>query len=325
VPPSVFRRSVLGLFACSLGAVSLLAAPLSAADASPPVVLRVSSSPDDDATPVLWAEKTGLFRQAGLDVTITPAGNGATVTAAVMVGALEIGKSSMLPIVLAHARGLPLTIVAPGGLHLSPIESGILVPRDSPIRNAHDLEGKIVSVPALNDLQWLSAHAWIDQNGGNSKNVQFVEEPGSSVGVALDAGRIAAGTLANPIYGQDMATGRYRTLGQPVDAIGKRFMISAWFANVNFVAKNPDAVRKFGEIMVRAEAYVAAHHDETVDLIAKFSGVEPATIRAQPRSAYATSLDPALVQPMIDTAARYGSIPSRFDAAELISSSAYRK
>jgi ABC-type nitrate/sulfonate/bicarbonate transport system substrate-binding protein len=102
-------------------------------------------------------------------------------------------------------------------------------------------------------------------------------------------------------------------------------MISAWFANVGFVAKNADAVRKFGEIMLRAEAYVAAHHDETVDLIANFSGVEAATIRAQPRSAYAPSLDPVLIQPMIDTAARYGSIPSRFDARELISSYAYRK
>ena len=320
----ILRRSVLGVLAVALGVLSP-ALRLSAADAPAPMVLRVSSAPDDDLTPVLWADKAGLFRQAGLAVVVTRASNGAAVAAAVVGGALDIGKSSILPIVLAHARNVPLTIVAPGGLHHSPLENGILVARDSPIRTAHDLEGKVVSVPALNDLQWLSMQAWIDANGGNSKRVSFVEAPGTSVGLALDAGRIAAGTLANPVFGQDMATGRYRNIGQPLEAIAKTLMISAWFANVDFVAKNGDAVKKFGEIMNRAEAYVGAHPDETAPLIAAFSGIDPATIRALPRSAYPATLEPALVQPLIDTAAKYGSIPAPFDARELFSQYAYRK
>ncbi len=319
-----YRRIALSLMAVSLVVVTP-AQRLSAADAPGPVVLRVSSAPDDDLTPVLWADKAGLFRQAGLSVIVTRASNGAAVAAAVVGGALDIGKSSILPIVLAHARNVPLTIVAPGGLHHSPLENGLLVARDSSVRTARDLEGKVVSVPALNDLQWLSMQAWIDANGGNSKRVSFVEAPGTAVGLALDAGRIAAGTLANPVFGQDMATGRYRNIGNPLEAVAKTLMISAWFANADFVAKNGDTVRKFGEIMNRAEAYVGTHPEETAPLIAAFSGIDPATIRALPRSAYPSTLDPALVQPLIDVAAKYGSIPAAFDARELFSPSAYRK
>jgi hypothetical protein len=36
-------------------------------------------------------------------------------------------------------------------------------------------------------------------------------------------------------------------------------------------------------------------------------------------------LDPSLIQPLIDTAAKYGSIPAAFEARELFSPYAYRK
>ena len=316
------RNRLLGVFL----AVAALLLGTVAADAPAPILLRIASAPDDDVTPILWADKAGLFRAAGIAVEVTSTRSGATVATGVVSGAIEIGKSSLLPIVLAHARGLPLTIIAQGSLYqTTTLQSGLLVLRDSPIRSARDLEGKTVSVPGLNDLQWLSLQAWIDKNGGNSKRVSFIEQPATSVGIALDGGRIAAGALQNPAFSQDLATGRYRNLGRPLDGISRRLMVSAWFANAEYVAKNADAIRKFSEILNRAEAYANVHHDETVDLLAGFSGMEPATIRTMGRAVYATSLDPTLIQPLIDTAARYGSIPARFDARDLFSAYAYRK
>ncbi len=315
------RRALIWLLGLALAACPLAAT----AQAQNLVLLRIASAPDDDVTPVLWADKAGLFRQAGIEIAVQRSNSGAAVAAAVTGGAMDIGKSSLLSIVLAHVRGVPLTIVAPGGLHTpTSIDSGILVLKDSKFRSALDLEGKIVSVSALNDFQWLGMHAWIDQHGGNSKRVLFVEQPGSSVGGALDSGRIAAGLATNPALSQYMSTGKYRYLGSQVDAIAKRLMFSAWFANADFVAKNADVIRKFGEVMSRASAYVAAHHEETVDVLAAFSSVEPAVIRSAPRASYAPSLDPALVQPLIDLAVKYGSIPANFDARDLFSPYAFK-
>jgi NitT/TauT family transport system substrate-binding protein len=144
------------------------------------------------------------------------------------------------------------------------------------------------------------------------------------VGAAIDSGRIAAGLVINPALRQDLQTGKYRDLGQQVDAIAKRLMYSGWFASADFVAKNPDVIRKFGEVMSRATAYAGAHHDETVALLASFSGIEPATIRSMPRANFAPALDPALVQPLIDVAVRYGSIPATFDARDLFSPYAFK-
>ena len=315
-------RSVLFLL---LGLTLATWLPAKSVQAQSPVVLRIASAADDDVTPVLWADKAGLFRAAGIEIAVQRANNGAAVAAAVTGGAVEIGKSSLLSIVLGHVRGLPLTIVAPGGLHTPKSEdSGILVLRDSAIRTASDLDGKIVSVAALNDFQWLAMHAWIDLHGGNSKSVAFIEQPGASVAPALDSGRIAAGLAINPQLRVALVTGKYRDLGQQVDAIARRLMFSGWFASADFVAKNPDVIRKFGEVMNRATAYAGAHHEETVPLLAAFTGIEPATIRSMPRANYAPALDPALVQPLIEVAAKYGSIPASFDARDLFSPYAFR-
>ncbi len=119
-------------------------------DAGAPVAVHFASAADDDVTPVLYADQAGWFRDAGLAVHIDRLNSGTAVSAAVAGGAIDVGKASMLSLVLAHARAVPLTIIAPGSLSLPNImNSGLIVRKESPIHTAADLSGKIVSVPAL--------------------------------------------------------------------------------------------------------------------------------------------------------------------------------
>lgn len=306
------RRRFLAASAAMAAGVAVARSP---AAAQALATIRFASAPDDDATPVLYAQQAGLFRMAGYTADMQRVNNGSAVAAAIAGGAVDIGKVSTFSVILAHARGVPLTMVAPGAL-ASGAASGLLVLRDGPIRSAKDLSGKVVSVPALNDMQALSTRAWIDQHGGSSKDVQFIEEPVTAVGVALDGGRIAAGTLSNPAYAEDMATGKYRDLGAPIDAIG-HVMISAWVATTDYAAKNPAVLRAFGRIIAEAATYCNAHPERTVDLLSAFSGMDAATIAHMDRSKTVPRLDPALVQPFIEIAAKYGTIPHAFDAREL--------
>ena len=79
------------------------------------------------------------------------------------------------------------------------------------------------------------------------------------------------------------------------------------------------------QINKTATAYAIAHPDKTLDLIAAFSGMDRTALSTMTRAAFVTTLDPALVQPLIDDAARYGAIPKSFNAAELFSPITYSR
>ena len=72
--------------------------------------VRIASNPINDVTPLLYAQNSGLFKNAGLDVTLQKATNGSAVAAALAGNAIDIGKVSSTAIITAHAHGIPLTI-----------------------------------------------------------------------------------------------------------------------------------------------------------------------------------------------------------------------
>ena len=90
--------------------------------------IRMSAVPTDDMTPIYWAVKTGIYQKAGIDLEIIPVSSGSASTAAVVSGAYEMGKASPVASVVAHLRGLPVTVIANGSMFQTRDRwSGILV------------------------------------------------------------------------------------------------------------------------------------------------------------------------------------------------------
>jgi len=311
---------VLRIAAIALGLSLVLSTGAPAQTPSALPVIRVASAPSDDMTPVLYADRAGLFRAAGIAVDVQRTSSGSAVAVAVAANAVDIGKSSIVPLISAHARGFPFTLVAPSAVYTSASHSAAVIAlKTSTIRSARDLNGKTVSVAGLQDLNWLGVQAWIDKNGGDVKSVHFLEVPVTSVAAALDAGRIDAGALQTPVLAQDIETGKYRILGYMTDSIGHRFLQSAWFTTQAYAAKNPDLIARFVHALRQAAEYTNQHPDETVDLLASFTGMEAATIRRMPRVVAGTSIDTREIQPLIDAAVKYKLIEKPFPAQDFIS------
>src|SRR6202050_1252783 len=191
--------------------------------------LHVGTNAADDVTPLLWAKATGMFAKAGLDVDIQKLTSGSAVTSATIGGSLDIGRSSVLPLISARSRGVPVMLIAPAELTEGEDPSGaLIVLKDSPINSGRDLNGQTLASPSLKDYFEVSVRAWIDANGGDSKTTKFVELPIASDLAALEAGRIAAVGLPNPFLANALATGKVRVLGRPNTAIAKRFLVTAY-------------------------------------------------------------------------------------------------
>ena len=171
---------------------------------------------------------------------------------------------------------------------------------------------------ALKTLDQIATMAWVDQHGGDSTTLKFVELPNAAVGDALAAGRIDCATVVNPALAEALDSGKARTLGRSFDAIGRRFLIAVWFTTAAALARNGEAVRKFAEGVREAAAFTNVHHAETVPLLAAFSRIEPEVIERMPRSTTALELDARDLRPTIDASAAYKVIDRRFPAAELL-------
>lgn len=281
--------------------------------------IKMAGVAEDSATPVLYAIQSGLFRPRGLDVELETQHNGPAIMSGVAGNSYQIGKSSTPPLIAAFSRGLPFVMIAPAGLYVSsaPI-AALLVKNDAPIAKASDLNGKTIATGALNDVHSLATRAWIDKNGGDSSAVKFVEIPISEIPVSIAQGRVDAGSANEPVLSAGLSGGSLRVLGRNFDAIAPRFMYTAWFTTKQYAAANPAVVKNFTTALKQAVQYVNAHHAQTIEMIAKYTSLEPAQVQKMTRVEQGTVLDPKLLQPVIDAMAKYKYLAQPFDARDLL-------
>jgi NitT/TauT family transport system substrate-binding protein len=260
----------------------------------------------------------GVFEKAGLDIEIALTSSGTAATTAVVAGTYEMSQASAIAALAAHARQLPLVVVANGVQwdQRAPITVHV-VAADSPLRTAADLRGKIGGEPGLHDIISLALSAWVDKNGGDSRTISWIELPGSATPAALTSHRIDVSALNEPLLTAAVTAGEVRVFAHALSAIADRFSIGVYSANADWAAKNRDAVKTFGRVLYETAAYTNGHTAETAPMMARVTKIPPETFAKISRAPTATSPDPSYLQPLIDVAARYKSLPRAFSAKEL--------
>jgi NitT/TauT family transport system substrate-binding protein len=307
----------------ALGATGLLARGGLRASAQSTTV-RVGAVPADSLSPLLYAMRTGMFEKAGLTLDLQTFGGGDAVTQAMIGGALDIALTSLVSLTQAHQRGIPLFIIAPGGLWIDQNVAGLLVPADSPLKTARDVNGKVVATASLLALGTVAMDAWMDKNGGDSKTLRFLELPWAAAGAALHQGRVDAAIVDNPAYAQVLADGSVRTLTRVYTAIAKQFLLGAWFVTGDYLAKNRGIAARFARVWADAAAFTRTHPDQTIDDVAQLTKQDRTVIAHMQRTWVGTTVSLSDIQPVIDVAARYHLIERAFPAAEIVSDAVVR-
>ena len=309
----ISRSGALGLIAA--GAAGL---PRAAWAQSTPVKLRVGSVPADTYAGGYYALELGLFDKAGLSVEIMPFANGAAMAAAAAGGSIDLGIGDATELANGVSRGLPFVLIAGGGLYSSTAPTTTLcVAKSSTIARASELEGQTVAVVSLVSLMSSAVKSWLTQNGADVAKIKFVEMPFPQMPAALARGTLAAATLSEPIM-SDATSNDAKIFAKPYDAIAKQFLISDWFTTRDWLAKNADVAKRFVGAIYDAARWANAHHDDSAAILSKYTKVDVERIRRMNRCTYATNLQPALVQPVLDTAFKYKALETATNAGALI-------
>jgi NitT/TauT family transport system substrate-binding protein len=278
--------------------------------------LHIATVASDPLALPLYAQQLGYFTKAGLDVTINHTMNGAAVTAAVAAGAVDIGGSNLSTLVVAFKKGVPITVVAPAGIYnsASPV-MGIVVPKNSPIATAKDLEGKTIAVSPLRSISEFAPSEWMDKNGGDSSKVKYVELPFGEMEAAMLAGRVAAVVFTEPYISESKPTSRL--LAFPYSAIAPTFLTSGFFASTAYVRAHHATVDRFASVIRQTALWANKNQQRSGEILAAMAKLDASIVAKMSRVVYADSLTAAMVQPNIDLLAKFKVI-ERFDAQEMI-------
>jgi NitT/TauT family transport system substrate-binding protein len=307
-----------------VGAALLASADRSAAQSTRPrTAIVVSPITVIGMVNLYYAVNTGMFERAGLDVTVVPAASGAAGLTSVVGGAAQISFANVLTLSIAHAKGIPVRLLAPGGQHTAApagqwdVDGTGLVAPDSPVRTPKDLEGRVVAVASLGDLFAVAVHAWLENAGADVNKVKFVELPPAAMLAALLDKRVDASTLGMPFQTAAKAAGA-RSIGNQFDAIGRSSLTGAWFANASWVEQHHDAAVQFATVMRNAAEYTNTHPDQMIATMAGFTKLPEDTVRTMPRQQIPLGLQTSGIQPIIDAAAKYHVIPAPFNARDFM-------
>jgi NitT/TauT family transport system substrate-binding protein len=311
VSPTKIAARILALLLAVAAPASVGAAPLQ--------TVRIQTIPTDDATPIIYAQRSGMFAKAGLDVQIDKANSGAAIAAAVLAGSFDIALSNLVTLMTAHGRGVGFTLLAAAGSYSSKTPfSELVVARDSTASTGKDLNGKTIATPALDSLSTLVISAWVDREGGDSRTLKFVEIPISAAPAALELHRIDASLMNDTVLSTALASGNVRILAPAMDAVAPEFPYSGWFTSSAWAAKHRDLVQAFARVVAESTAYTNAHHSETAAMLAAFTGQTVEVIEHSNRPELGTTLHLSQIQPLIDLAAKYKIISRAFPARELV-------
>jgi NitT/TauT family transport system substrate-binding protein len=279
--------------------------------------VRIGAIPVESYALSFYARDQGFFARNGLEAQIETLPSGGAITDAIVGGALDFGCASIGPLSNAHLRGIPVRLVAAGGIYTSAAPTTQLaVAKTSSITTARDLNGKTIGTSALRDLQHVAVLKWMDQNGGDSKTVRAVELGLFQAPPALVAGRVDAYPLVEPILTNEKDN--FRIIAAPFDAITRRLMIGMHLAHGDWLEKNGATARRFALAMRQAAQWANANPTGAGTILEKVSKLPAATIAQMKRVVNGESLEIPTLQPQIDALAEYGFIPRRYAAADII-------
>jgi NitT/TauT family transport system substrate-binding protein len=285
-----------------------------------PATIRLGAVAVDSYAEPFYAQATGAFARANLAVDLTTFRSSGPMAAAAAGGAIDVGMTDISVIANAVGHGLPFVAIAGGGLYSSDEPTTMLcVAANAPYRHAKDFEGKAVAVSSLSSLSSTGVAAWLVRNGAELDNVRLIEIAPPEMAAALERGAVAGALIAEPVLTAAVTSGA-RPLANVYDAISPRLALNNWFTTTAWLERNPEAARRLVRCIYDVATWANAHRDQSGAILSRVARIDASTVRRMHRAMYATSLDVAVLQPVLDAAFTFKTIGRRVNAAALIAS-----
>ena len=301
----------------SIGAAAFAAAPGSARAQTAAPRIRLAAVATETFSAPLYARESGAFTRAGLNVDVQLFASLNPANVALAGGAIDVCANDPLQQTNAILHGVPFEYFAGALLHIADEPTTTLcIAKNGAIKTAKDLEGQAIAVPTVLNLASLCVREWMTRNGADYTKAKFVELRGPAMGPAVLRGTIGAAMISEPtatIYGKDLTV-----LANAYNVAGNRFQLNAYYAHRDWLTGNPDLARRLAAALYDGAKWANGHRAESLDILLKYSKADPEKVAGMKRATWATSLDYALIKPVLDIGLKYKVIEKALPAGDMI-------
>lgn len=284
--------------------------------------LRVSVIPIIDVAPLFAASQQGYFRDAGLEIDTSPVAGGAVGIPGLVGGTYDIVFTNVVSAVLAKQQGIDLRIIAPasGGKTTLPDVAAIVVMKGQGLKTGADFTGKGIAVNTRNNIIWLYAREWVARSGGDVRRVNMREIPFPQMLDALKRKQVDAIFVGEPFLSIGRADPSMEIIAYPYHAVQPGISIAQYVAMADFIAKNPETVRRFAAAVKKGAKWVNENVSTPAfaHLLASYTRMPPDRIQNLVKPDAPLSVGADSIRKTISIMEKHGLMTAPVNAEELV-------
>lgn len=223
--------------------------------------------PTDHHAALFVANAKGMFEKEGLKVQLVPFRAGPDLIRAAEYGQIDIGYCGIAPVTIAINNGVPIKIVASVNYE----GSGIVVGNDTNITRVSDFKGKTIAIPQKNSVQDVLLSYSLMKNNISRDEVNITESEVPFMPRSLLLKKFDAFVAWEPYVSVASSEGDGKVFLYSND-IWNDIPCCVVITTDKFAKNNPDALRKFLKVHVKATDYINSHKDEAAVIVSQKLG-----------------------------------------------------
>src|ERR1700733_846697 len=258
------------------GSASSSTATATATATAAPTTITIglpNSTPSFANSDVAVAQAEGYFAQEGLNVKVDNLASGVPVVQGVVGGSLNIGASSIEPVVNAASAGAPIQIVGSYGNKLT-----VDMVTPSTITSPAGLRGERLGIQSVGAFREVMTRMVIEGAGLTTSNVTYVPSSSSAYISELLAGEIQSGVLQEEQTLTALKKDAKLHVLVNYEEADPDYFYGTYVVSKSWLAGNQPTLQKFLTAITMAHRFMYKNEAATVSVVAKNTGDSAATI-----------------------------------------------
>ncbi len=280
--------------------------------------IRAAYVPVATWLPAWVAKEKGIFKNNGLDVTLTPIQN-VSLLPPTMGKQFDVAASTPPDLIKAAANGIDVVAITGGVVESSShMSMQFVVKKNAGINSIKDLSGKTIATPTIGSIMHLATLTWLKKNGVEPNSIRAVEVPFPNMVDQLKGSRVDALELLQPFVGQILSQPEFMTLGDPLLSVDDPTLFVMWIANGTWAKNNKEAVMKWSQSIAEAKEFIEKNSAESRAILGKYTNLPPAVTEKIPLPYYDASIKSSQIEVWVKALRDIGALNLPVDPNKIV-------